>query len=342
MTTEKKIDVVAVGDAIIDTLVRANDDFLEKLHLQKNTVTLMAQEKATELFNYLDSIDVNEESLLDEIKDMSGGSAANTAAGLASFGAKVSYIGRVFADKEGKRFFSKLEERGIECLTTPAVDGERTGRSLVITTPDSSRTMCTMIGSRTHPEDMDEAAIASAKMVFFPAFMLDTQQGKEAVFKLIELAMKHQTKIAFSLSDAACVARHRNTILEISAMYADIVFANRSEAKALIGVEKEELAIKSFQALAEKRPFITVITSGNKGAYVITDSEVLSVPACKVEHAVDKTGVGALFASGFLYAHLTGKTLEESAKIGNMAAAEGLKTFGARPMIDLSTLLTTA
>lgn len=340
MTDEKKYDVLAIGDAIVDTLVKAEEVFLDKINVKKRSVALIDKDKATSLFGYMDTLRKNnEQHILKDIKDMSGGSAANTAAGLASFGAKVAYIGRVHADAEGKRFSEKLEGRGIECLTPPSVDGENTGRSLVIITPDGARTMCTYIGSKTQVGDISEEAVKAASWIYFPAFMFDSQEGTEAAIKAIEYAQTHQVKVAMSLSDAGCVSRHRNLILELVANAVDVVFSNMAEASALMGAIDNVLNLKAFQALCEKRAFIAVITSAEKGADIVTADEILNVPGIQVESPVDKTGVGALFASGFLYGLIKNMSHTKCGTLGNLAAVEGIKVFGARPTTDLSQLL---
>ncbi len=339
MTEGKKYDVLAVGDAMIDTLVRADDSFLDLLKLEKNSVTRIDEEKAKSLFSYLDTLDVKQEDFLDEIKNMSGGSAANTAAGLSSLGVKVGYIGRVFADKDGKHFFQKLEDRGIDCLISPTVDGINTGRSLVIITPDGARTMCTFVGTKTQEEDVDEEAIQNAGLVFVPAFMMESAEGKAALNKVVRLASKHGVKIALSLSDPACVKRHQHDLLKLVAGIVDIVFANKSEASALVGTPDHQLSMDALKALSKKRPFIAAVTVGKKGVDIISQDQQINVPANKIEKIIDKTGVGALFASGFLYAYLQKESLENCGKLGNLLAAEGIKSLGARPTSDFAPLL---
>ncbi len=336
---KRKYDVLAVGDAIVDTLVRAEEGFLEKLGLKKRSVIYMDEKKAEALFGYLDTLKENSAHMLHDIKEMSGGSAANTAAGLSSFGAKVGYIGRVFADAEGKRFFEKLEGRGIDCLVPPAVDGERTGRSLVIVTPDSARTMCTFVGSKTKENDISEEVVKSASVVYLSAFMLESKQGEKALEKLINLSKKHDTKIALSLSDAACVSRHRETLVELVAKEVDILFANVPEISALLSVFEYSRVLKALQELCQKRPLIAVVTIAEKGADIITKDGIVNAPGILVENPVDKTGVGALFASGFLYGYTQNMALNDCGKLGNLAAVEGIKVFGARPASDLSALL---
>lgn len=336
---QKSFDVVAIGDAIVDVLVKADDSFLSSLGLQKKSVTKMDQEKANSLFSYLSNMKIEEMEELTSIIEMSGGSAANTAAGLASFGAKVGYIGRVHGDLAGKRFSDKLEARGIEYRTPPAVNSGGTGRSLVIVTPDGTRTMCTYIGTSVQEEDVDEAMIQDAKVIFLPVFLWESESGKKAANKAIELAKKHHTQVAISLSDPDCVKRHRTEILTLVGGSIDFVFANSLEAASLLETPDHETSVKAFKALCDQRPFVAVITNAEKGADIATKDGIINAAGVKVDAIVDKTGIGALFVSGFLYGYTHGYALEQCGTLGNMAAAEGLKTLGARPKSDLSQLL---
>jgi sugar/nucleoside kinase (ribokinase family) len=333
----KQLDVTVMGNAIVDVLVKTTDAFLDSLGLKKGSMNLIDDTKAQQLFKLFSEI---EKSSTSSINEMSGG-AANVSAGVSSFGGKSSFIGKVSKDPSGERFASKLKEREIEYICPPATSSLGTGRSLVIVTEDGARTMCTYLGSSEEitKEDVKEELIAKSKILFLTGFLLDCKNGKEATLKAIEIARKHNCKIAFSLSDSLCVERHKSEMLDLALNQIDILFANKREISALFSTDKYEVAVKNLTEKYKGTEKIAALTCSADGVIIISKDNAINVPGIKVDNIKDTTGSGSLFVSGFLYAISHELDLEKAAKLGNLAAAEGLKHLGARPVIKLKDLI---
>ncbi len=338
MTDSKSFDILTIGNAIVDVLVKTDDKFLAGLGLKKGTMSLIDKEKAAKLF----AIFKNPEAVKispSQINEMSGGCAANVAAGISSFGGKAAFIGKVSDDEAGKRFTEKLHGRGIE-FSTPA-SGDGTGKSLIIVTEDGSRTMCTYLGStgEISKDDIKEDIVAKSKIIFLSAFSWDSKNGKDAAMTSIELAKKNGCKVAFTLADPVCVERHKKEIVDVVDKNVDIVFANEMEINALLGTKSCDEAAEKLKEKFAGTEKIAALTCGSKGALIITKDGITKAEAEKVKSMVDKTGAGSLFVSGFLYAHTHGFDIEKSARLANMAAAECLSHLGARPQIKLKDLI---
>ena len=275
------------------------------------------------------------------VNEMSGGCAANVAAGVSSFGGKAAFIGKVSQDAAGDRFTEKLKGRGVEFSSTHMAEGKETGRSLIIVTEDGARTMCTFLGSAEEisETDIDEEMVKKAKVVFVTGFLWDCQKGKDAAKKAMELGKKNNCKVAFTLASDSCVERHRAEFMDVIDNHADIVFSDKPELLALFEVDSLEEATKKMVEKYAGKESIAAITCLKDGAVVVSKDEPINVPAAEIKEIKDATGAGALFESGFLYAYTHDFDLEKSALLGNMSAVEVTKTFGARPVIQLKNLL---
>ena len=236
---EKSIDVLSVGNAIVDTLVKTDDAFLASLGVKKGSMLLIEEDKAKQLFSLFESVEKSADSTVNE---MSGGCAANVAAGVSAFGGKAAFIGKVSKDAAGERFEEKLKGRGVEFSSTHMAEGKETGRSLIIVTQDGARTMCTYLGSAQEitESDIDEALIAKAKVIFVSGFLFDCEKGKEAAKKAIELAKKNGCKVAFTLASDSCAQRHRAEFIDIIDNHADIAFSDTAEILTLFETEDIE------------------------------------------------------------------------------------------------------
>lgn len=337
-SAEKSIDIVAVGNAMVDILVKTNDAFLASLGVKKGSMLLIDETKAKQLFKLFEAVEKSADSTINE---MSGGCASNVAAGVSSFGGKAAFIGKVSQDTTGDHFTEKLTERGVEFSSTHVAEGKETGRSLIIVTEDGARTMCTYLGSAQEisEADIDEALIAKAKIVFISGFLFDCEKGKDAANKAIEVAKKNGCKIAFTLASDSCAKRHRSEFMDIIDNHADIVFSDHAEMLEVLEVKDIEEAKKKMIEKYKEKENIIAITDVKEGATIISKNGAIDSPAVAGAQLKDATGAGASFASGFLYAYTHGFDLEKSALLGNMSTAEVIKTFGARPTVGLKNLL---
>ncbi len=320
------LDVTGVGNAIVDVLAHAQDELLVRLGLHKGAMRLIDATDADRLY-----------AQMAPAVEISGGSAANSMAGLASLGGRAGYIGKVRNDQLGQVFSHDIRSAGVEFTTKSAVVGAPTARCLILVTPDGQRTMSTYLGAciELGPEDIDEALIARSKVVYLEGYLWDPPRAKEAMLKAANLAHKHGGRVALSLSDAFCVDRHRAEFEQLIDDHVDILFANESESRSLRGAETFDLALSSLRGRCE----LTVLTRGAQGAVVLAGDERFDVAAEPVAHVVDTTGAGDLFAAGFLYGFTQGYGPGEAARIGALCAAEVISHFGARPDVSLADLV---
>lgn len=336
---KKGYDVLGIGNAIVDIISMADDKVLELLGLVKGTMTLVDEQKTEFLYNYISCI---KEDFLTPPKEMSGGCAANTVAGITSFGGTAAFIGKVGDDYFGERFTTKLRGRGVHFTSSTVSGNPGTARSLIIVTQDdAARTMCTFLGAATKitEEDIEEELVANAEITFIEGYLLDCEHGEAAIRKAVDIAHKHGKRIGFTLSDCLCVKRHFDVISYLVDNHIDIVFANKREINALFDTHSHEESIAHMSLKCRSRNSIAALTCSGEGVVVLDKDGAIKVPTIQPEHIVDTTGAGDLFVSGFLYGHLHGYNLAQSAKLGNMAALEVLKQLGARPKSDLSDLL---
>jgi sugar/nucleoside kinase (ribokinase family) len=322
---EKTYDVVGIGNAIVDIIARADEGFLTKHDLAKGFMRLIDAEEANRLYE-----------AMGPAVERSGGSAANTIAGLASFGAKCGFIGRVAADQFGGIFRHDIRSLGVAYDTLPASDGAPTARCLILVTPDGERTMNTFLGASVDftPEDLDKALIGASRIVYLEGYLFDREEAKAAFRAAARMAKKVGAKVALSLSDAFCVDRHRDDFKAFVREGADIVFANEKEITTLYQVNSfAEAADRALQDCE-----MAVLTRSEAGSVIVAQGETFEIPAESVAQVVDVTGAGDLYAAGFLYGLTRGAPLESCGALGSLAAAEAIGHIGARPEISLRKL----
>ncbi|MEG6508054.1 adenosine kinase [Methyloligella sp. 2.7D] len=323
---DRTYDVVGIGNAVVDIISRVEDSFLTKHDLQKGFMQLIEEGAIAKLYDDMGPA-----------IERSGGSAANTIAGIASFGAKTGFIGKVGGDEFGDIFRHDVRSLGVAFDTAPLPGDMGTGRCLVLVTPDGERTMSTFLGAGTgfQSSDLDKEMIEAAKIIFLEGYLYDQPEAKKAFHEAAEIAQAAGTKVALTLSDAFCVDRHREDFLKLVKQGADIVFANEKEATALYEVNSVDEAAQNLAADCE----LAILTRSEEGSMILASGYRVDVPAAWVEEVVDVTGAGDLYAAGFLYGLSTGEPLETCGKLGSLAAAEIISHIGARPEIELKTLL---
>ncbi len=322
---DKRYDVVGIGNAIVDIIARCDDGFLSKHDLAKGFMRLIDAEEAARLYE-----------AMGPAIERSGGSVANSIAGLASFGAKCGFIGRVAADQFGGIFRHDIRSLGVAYDTPPAQDGAPTARCLILVTPDGERTMNTFLGASVDftPEDVDSGLIEAARIVYLEGYLFDRDHAKAAFREAARLAKRAGAKVALSLSDAFCVDRHRADFLTLVKEGADIIFANEKEITTLYQVNSFEEA--ADRALADCE--LAVLTRSETGSVIVAEGETLVVPAERLGEVVDVTGAGDLYAAGFLYGLTQGAQLSTCGRMGSLAAAEVISHIGARPETSLRKL----
>jgi sugar/nucleoside kinase (ribokinase family) len=325
--SEPSIDVIAIGNAIVDVMAPCADELIERLGMTRGGMTLIDTDQAHQLYQ-----------AMGPAREISGGSAANTLAGLAALGSRCAFIGQVANDQLGEVFAHDIRAGGI-AFDTPAREGEPpTARCLIFVTPDGQRTMNTFLGASQFlpAAALDEAAIAAAKVLYLEGYLWDPQEPRAAMRRAITAARRAGRKVAFTLSDAFVIARHGDDFRAmIAAGEIDILFANHVELAALTGRQDFH---DGLNALKDKVPLL-VVTRSEDGAAACSTGELVEVPAEPVARVIDTTGAGDLFAAGFLHGHVNDRPLAECLTIGAIAAAEVISHFGARPEADLKALV---
>ncbi|MCB1443686.1 MAG: adenosine kinase [Methyloceanibacter sp.] len=318
----KTYDVVGIGNAIVDIIARCDDAFLSKRDLDKGFMRLIDADDAASLYEEMGPA-----------TERSGGSVANSIAGLASFGASCGFIGRVAADQFGGIFRHDIRSLGIEYTTEPAVDGQPTARCLILVTPDGERTMNTFLGASVDltAADIDPHLIGAAKFVYLEGYLFDKDAAKSAFHEAARLAKESGAKVALSLSDPFCVDRHREDFRALVKDGADIVFANEKEITSLYEtntfLEAADAALQDCE--------MAVLTRSEAGSLIVSSGETTEIPADPVSQVVDATGAGDLYAAGFLYGLARRLPLETCGRLGSLAAAEAISHIGARPEANL-------
>ena len=320
------LDVIAIGNAIVDVMAPCEDAGIEALGLAKGGMTLVDTARAHELYQ-----------AMGPAREVSGGSAANTLAGLAALGAKCAFIGQVASDQLGEVFAHDIRAAGIGFDTAARAGDPPTARCLIFVTPDGQRTMNTFLGaSQFLPASaLDETLIASAKVLYLEGYLWDPEEPRAAMRKAITAARSAGREVAFTLSDGFVIARHGDDFRAlIDAGDIDILFANEGELAAMTG----EADFDKGLALLAPKVSTLVVTRSEKGAEAIRNGEHARVPAQPIAHVVDTTGAGDLFAAGFLSGHVRGASLEACLQLGAICAAEIISHYGARPEADLKEL----
>ncbi len=326
--TEIRLDVLAIGDAVVDVIARADDAFIEAERLIKGSMQVLDAEGATRLY-----------AKMNQARETSGGSAANTMAGVAALGGRAGFVGQVADDQLGEIFAHDIRALGVE-FRTPAIPATMpTGRCLILVTPDAQRTMNTFRGAAHSltAAALDADQIRSAAILYLEAYLWRSEGPRAAMREAMRIAHEAGRKVAFTLSDIACVAPHRAEVMELLDSGAiDLLFANDVEIRELVQLDSREAAVA---AIAPKLPQL-VVTCGSEGALAVEHGRQVSVPIARIGRGVvDTTGAGDSFAAGFLVGQAQGRSTEDSLRIGAIAAAEIISHFGARPEADLQALV---
>jgi len=319
-----KFNVLCMGNAIVDIIARVDDQFLDTHERVKGSMMLVDAETSARLYD----------SMPPAI-ERSGGSAGNTAAGIASFGGKAAYIGKIHADQLGHVFRHDIRAEGVFFETVAATKGAPTATSMILVTPDGQRTMNTYLGACVEltPEDVQPQVVGVADVLYVEGYLWDTPSMKASVLKAFDLAHSAGKLVSLSLSDSFCVDRFRDEFVDLVENQVDILFANEDEITSLYQVDTFEEAVAKLRSHVK----IAALTRSEKGSVIVTPDTEITVAACPTE-VEDTTGAGDLFAAGFLYGYTQGYTLEESAKLGSLAAAEVISHIGARPETGLKAL----
>ncbi len=321
MTTA--LDVVAIGNAIVDIIGNADDAFLADQGMAKGAMSLIDEARAETIY-----------AAMGPAIELSGGSAGNTVAGLASLGSKAGYIGKVRDDQLGAVFRHDVKAAGVSFDTPAATSGPATARCLILVTPDAQRTMNTYLGACVNltSDDIDEALIASAQVTYLEGYLFDPPEAKKAFRKAAAIAHANGRKVALTLSDSFCVHRYRDEFLDLIKGDVDILFANEHELEALFGMTDFDAGV----AEARKHVEVAAVTRSAKGSVLATASEAVSIAAAPVHQVIDTTGAGDLYAAGVLHGLTSGLPLAECGRLGSLAAAEIISHYGGRPQTPLS------
>ena len=321
-----RFDVLGIGNAIVDVLARAEDDFLVAQGMRKGGMALIDEGRAQAIYN-----------AMGPAVEMSGGSAANTIVGVAGFGGRAAFIGKLKADGLGRAFSHDIRAAGVTFTTPPASDGPSTGRCYVLVTPDGERTMNTYLGAAQdlHPRDIDDEMVAASAITYLEGYLWDPKHAKEAFLRAAAVAHADGRKVALSLSDAFCVDRWRDEFLGLMrSRTVDLIFANEAELHSLYQTADFDSALKALRADIDT----AAVTRSEKGCLVVGSDGIEAVPAFPVERVVDTTGAGDLFAAGFLCGLARGADDRTCGRLGALAAAEIIQHLGARPGTSLKQL----
>ncbi len=321
-----RFDTTCIGNAIVDVISKVDDDFLASENLIKNSMNLIDEERATALY-----------AKMGAAIEISGGSAGNTAAGVASLGGKSNYIGKVRNDQLGDIFAHDIQAAGVTFETQKSTAGAATARSFILVTPDAHRTMNTYLGACVElgPEDINPEIIANSAVTYMEGYLWDPEGGKAAFRKAAQIAHEANQRVSLTLSDSFCVDRYREEFEDFIATGVDILFANEDELKALYQTDDFSSALSAIRDVVE----IACITRGSEGSVILAGDENIEVAADLTVDVVDTTGAGDLYASGFLYGFTNGLSLAQSGAVASLAAAEVISHVGARPATNLKDLI---
>lgn len=326
MSSSRRFDILAMGNAIVDVIASAQPDFLAARGIAHGSMRLIDASEATSLY-----------AAMAPSRQISGGSAANSVVGAAALGARAAFVGRVAADSLGDFFTHDIRAAGVAFATPPATGGPPTGRCLIVVTPDGERTMNTYLGACQELDtgDLDAAMVAQAGILYLEGYLWDPAAPRAAMQAAIKVAREAGNKVAFTLSDVFCVNGHGADFRALLESHVDLMFGNENEVKALYQTND----LNAAMAELAKHACITVVTRSARGAVVVGGGQQWEVPGQQVSRVVDTTGAGDLFAGGFMAALVAGRPLPECAAVGCIAAAEVISHFGARPETDLNALV---
>ena len=320
------LDALTIGNALVDVLATVDEGFLVRENIVKGSMNLVDIKRSKHLH-----------SLVNSRTEMSGGSAANTAYGLASLGGRAGFIGKISADRLGESFSHDLDTVGVKFFPGVTCETEDTGRCLIVVTPDGNRTMNTFLGAASllDAADISKTAVQSAAVVFLVGYLFDKDAAKEAFRTAAEYAHAAGRKVALTLSDSFCVDRHRADFLSLVKNDIDILFSNEDELKALYQVDSINDGLHQLRDDCE----FAAVTRNEHGSVVIDGDEVVIIDAEPVDSVVDATGAGDMYAAGFLYGFVRGKPIEQCGKIGSIVASEVITHMGPRPLVPLTTVV---
>ena len=320
------LDVVGVGNALVDVLSLESEDFLAAHGLVRGSMTLIDAERAHAIY-----------AAMGPAVEVSGGSAANTLAGLASLGGAAGFVGRVHDDELGQVFAHDIRAAGVEFSGVPATTGQPTGRCLIVVTPDGERTMNTLLGAAAEldGDDVDPAFVARAQVTYLEGYLFDQEAAGEAFQKAAAAAHDAGRLVALTLSDSFCVERYLEPFRRLVASEIDVLFGNADELRLLYETDSVEDAVAS----AERDCDVVAVTRGAQGALISARGRRAVVPAEPVDHVVDTTGAGDLFAAGFLFGLTRGYEIERCGRLGALCSAEVISHVGARPETSLAAVV---
>jgi adenosine kinase len=324
--TSAKYDVLAIGNAIFDVLVQTDEGFLAAHGMAKGSMALIDEKQASSIYKDMGPA-----------TEMSGGSAANTIVGIAGFGGRAAYVGKVKDDQIGRLYTHDIRAAKVAFETPAAAGGPATGCSYILVTPDGERTMNTYLGAAQDlsPADIDPETIAAASIVYLEGYLWDPKDAKDAFLKASKIAHDAKRQVALTLSDAFCVDRYRDEFLALMRNgTVDLIFANEAELHSLYQTSDFDTALAQLR----KDIPLGVVTRSEKGCIVATKDGTTAVPACPIDKLVDTTGAGDLFAAGFLFGLVRNAGYENAGRLGALAAAEVIQHIGARPQVSLKEL----
>jgi sugar/nucleoside kinase (ribokinase family) len=321
-----RFDVLGIGNAIVDIIGRAQEDFLLRHGMQKGAMTLIDEPRAQAVY-----------AAMGPAIEISGGSAANTIVGVASFGASAAFIGKVRNDELGRTFAHDIRAAGVSFETALGVGVASTGRCYILVTPDGERTMNTYLGAAQEldPDDIDAQTVAASAITYLEGYLWDPKNAKDAFLKAAAIAHEARRVVALTLSDAFCVDRWREEFLQlIRGGIVDVTFANEAEVKSLYQTADFDTAVSALRQDAA----LAVVTRSEQGCWIVSHEGTRHVAAFPIDRLVDATGAGDLFAAGFLFGLARGVDLSTAGRLGALAAAEVIQHLGARPETSLEAL----
>jgi len=327
---DTKYDLLAIGNALVDVLAHASDEFLDeqkdKHRMLRDSMNLINENRAVELYGEMGPA-----------VEMSGGSAANTMACFASLGGNGAYIGKVADDQLGEVFRHDIKSIGVNYDTTPLAVGAPTGRCMILVTPDGHRTMNTFLGAAVElgPDDIDEDLVAASAITYLEGYLFDPPQAMKAFVKAAKRAHAAGNKVALTLSDPFCVDRHREAFKELVDHHVDILFANEQEIMSLYEVMEWD----QVPSIVEQKCEVACLTRSEQGSLILSDGDLYEIPAQPIDKVVDTTGAGDAYAAGFLYGYAMGLPLDKCGEIAAIAAAEVIGHMGPRPETNLAELI---
>ena len=322
----KTVDLIGLGNAIVDIIVNIEDSFLEINNLDKGSMNLINSDESQRL---LENCKV--------IKQISGGSSANTVVSLAELGNHVQFIGRVKNDQFGNFFSDDIKKSKTIFNTPPTIEGAPTAHSIILVTPDAQRTMCTYLGASVEfePKDIDFTVIKESKYLYLEGYLWDSELAKKAFIKAAQIAKQSNTKIILSLSDSFCVDRHRESFLELIDEYVDIVFCNESEVLSLFKKDKLANCKGQLSSLCE----LVVVTQGSNGSLIINKNDIEVIKSTNKGKVIDTTGAGDIYAGGFIHGLINNYSLKKCGEIGSICAGHIITQLGSRSNMVLKELL---